>query len=85
MPEPWLKETELPCDPAVAAVLFALQQVEEDLARFVPPPSAYFHLRHIADSLDRLTAYLEDRTLTEAQLAALQSEEAGSESLHILA
>jgi len=80
MPEPWLRETELPCDPAVAAVLFALQQAEEDLARFVPPPSAYFQLRHIAGSLDRLTAYLEGRVLTEAQLADLQSEESGSES-----
>lgn len=80
MPEPWLREQNLPCDPAVAAVLFALEQAEEDLARFVPPRSAYFHLRHIAGSLDRLTAYLEEQTLTEAQLAALRSEDVGNET-----
>lgn len=72
--EPWLRETVLPCDPAIAAVLFALEQAEEDLARFVPPRSAYFHLRHIAGSLDRLTTYLEGRELTERQLFDLQNE-----------
>ncbi len=78
MPEPWLRETVLSCPAAVAAVIFALDQAEEDLARFHPPPSADFHLRHIAGSLDRLTTYLQDGQLSEAQLAALQAEEAGS-------
>jgi len=85
MTEPWLREIVLPCDPAVAAVLFALQQAEEDLARFAPPPSAYFHLRHVAGSLDRLTAYLMKQELTSKQLMALQQEESGNgESLAIL-
>ena len=75
MAEPWLRETELPCDPAIAAVLFALEQAEEDLARYEPPRSGYFHLRHIAGSLDRLTAYLDDRALSEEQLVALRAEE----------
>jgi hypothetical protein len=34
-----------------------------------------FQLSHIAGSLDRLTAYLESRGLTEAQLAYLKSEQ----------
>lgn len=75
MAEPWLRELDLPCDPAIAAVLFALEQAEEDLTRFEPPRSAYFHLRHIAGSLDRLTAYLEDRAVSEAQFTALRAEE----------
>ncbi len=78
MPEPWLRETELPCHAAVAAVIFALDQAEEDLARIAPPPSADFHLRHIAGSLDRLTTYLENCQLSEAQLAVLHTEEKGS-------
>ena len=78
MPEPWLRETPLLCDPAVAAVLFALEQAEEDLARFAPPVSAHFHLRHIAGSLDRLTTYLEGSQLSPEQLSALQREETGS-------
>ncbi len=76
-PEPWLREITLPCDPAIAAVVFALRQAEEDLARFEAPPSVNFHLRHIAGSLDRLTAYLKNQALTDAQLAALASEQTG--------
>ncbi len=75
MPEPWLRERALPCDPAIAAVLFALEQAEEDLGHFDPPRSAYFHLRHIAGSLDRLTSYLEDKPLDREQIAALEAEE----------
>lgn len=77
MPEPWLREIVLPCDSAIAGVLFALEQAEEDLAHFVPPPSGYFHLRHIAGSLDRLTTYLQNLDLTEQQLSALNAESAG--------
>ena len=78
MPEPWLREETLPCDPAIAAVIFALQQAEEDLNRFHPPRTAWFHLRHLAGSLDRLTTYLDGRALSETQLAALRSEEMDS-------
>ncbi len=83
MREPWLREIQLDVDPAIAAVLFALQQAEEDLERFTVglsdeqiwrEPSVGFHLRHISGSLDRLTTYLEDRALSEAQLAALAAE-----------
>ena len=78
----------------MAAVLFALQQVREDLAaiekdgmwREIPGiPALGFQFRHIAGSLDRLTTYLEGRELSEAQLAFLRAENApgaAGEALH---
>ena len=83
MREPWLREIELDADPAVAAVIFALRQAEEDLARFTEglsdtriwrPPPVGFHLKHIAGSLDRLTSYLEGHSLTGLQFAAVRGE-----------
>jgi len=75
--EPWLREITLPCDPAIAAVVFALQQAEDDLARYYAPSSASFQLRHIAGSLDRLTSYLNNQALSNGQIEALQSEQTG--------
>jgi hypothetical protein len=81
--EPWLREIRLDTDPAVAAVIFALQQARDDLERFTEgladdqlwrAPSIGFHLRHIAGSLDRLTTYLQGEALSEQQLAALRGE-----------
>jgi hypothetical protein len=87
MPEPWLRGLQLPVDPIVAPVLFALQQVREDLQthtaglsteqiwRKLPNnPPLGFHLRHIAGSLDRLTTYLEGHQLDDSQLATLKAE-----------
>lgn len=87
LPEPWLRGIRLPVSPIVAPVLFALQQVSEDLEthtagltperiwRAVPGiPSLGFHLKHIAGSLDRLTAYLEGAQLSAGQLSALRTE-----------
>jgi hypothetical protein len=83
MPEPWLRAIKLNVDPALAAVLFALQQVREDLSgiaiedvwRAIPGiPSLGFQLSHIAGSLDRLTTYLAGGELTESQLAFLSVE-----------
>jgi hypothetical protein len=85
MPEPWLRAIKLNVDPALAAVLFALQQVREDLSgiaiedvwRAVPGiPSLGFQLSHIAGSLDRLTTYLVGGELTEGQLTFLGAERA---------
>ena len=36
--------------------------------------SVGFHLRHITGSIDRLTTYLQDRTLSREQMAALAAE-----------
>jgi hypothetical protein len=83
MLEPWLRATKLDVDPAIAAVLFALQQVRENLSEIsiedvwkeVPGiPSLGFQLRHIAGSLDRLTTYLAGSQLTEAQFDFLSTE-----------
>jgi len=87
LPEPWLRGTLTNVSPVVRAVLHALELVREDTSRFCGEltdaelharpfglaPVA-FHLRHIARSIDRLLTYAEGRTLSEEQLAALQSE-----------
>jgi hypothetical protein len=81
--EPWLRGEQLDADPAIAQVLWALQQVREDLAALtveniwhaVPGiPALGFQLKHIAGSLDRLTTYLEGRQLSQTQLDFLAAE-----------
>ena len=97
MPEPWLRGIRLAVDPVVEPVLFALQQVREDLPHFTDGlteeqiwrelpglPALGFHLKHIAGSLDRLTTYLEGSQLNEAQLAALGQEGAPGPALDVL-
>lgn len=87
LPEPWLRGTLQEVPAVQRAVLHALELAEEDLKRWCGglsdeqmnarpsglPPLA-FHLRHIARSLDRLLTYAEGRSLTDEQLAALNSE-----------
>ena len=74
--------------PAVLALaLYTFQQTREELARHTAGLTVSqvwarphglaplgFHLRHIAGSVDRLTAYLEERPLDAAQIAALAAE-----------
>jgi hypothetical protein len=73
--------------PVLAPALYTFQQTREDLARHTKGISAGqvwarphglaplgFHLRHIAGSVDRLTAYLEGRPLDAAQMGALAEE-----------
>ncbi len=74
--------------PAVLApLLFSFQQAREDLRRHTEGlsieqlwarphgfGSVGFHLRHVAGSTERLMTYLQGRTLTQAQLAAMQTE-----------
>jgi uncharacterized damage-inducible protein DinB len=83
----------------LAPVLYAFQQAREDLARHTAGLTADevwarphglaplgFHLRHIAGSVDRLTAYLEERPLDAAQIAALAAEmEPGASLQELLA
>jgi uncharacterized damage-inducible protein DinB len=74
-------------EPLVQPVFFSFQLVREDLTlhtagvtqdalwrRVGPLPSLGFHLRHIAGSVERLTAYLMQQALTEAQLRFLKEE-----------
>ena len=85
--------------PALQPVAHALLQAMEDLeaaasglsaeelwARPGGAASAGFHLRHLAGSLDRLTTYARGESLTDAQFAALRSEqEAGASADELLA
>jgi hypothetical protein len=87
LPEAWLRGPLPQVHPALASVLYTFQQTREDLARhtagLIPGQvwarphgltSLGFHLRHIAGSVDRLTAYLEGRPLDMAQMAVLEAE-----------
>lgn len=71
----------------VQPLFFSFTQVREDLARYTEGitqqqlwhragslPSLGFHLRHIAGSVDRLTAYLMNQPLSAEQLAFLKDE-----------
>jgi uncharacterized damage-inducible protein DinB len=87
LPEPWLRGTLTDVPAVPRAVLHALELAEEDLKRWCGPLSdaelnarpagiapVAFHLRHIARSIDRLLTYAEGNQLSEAQLAAMNSE-----------
>jgi uncharacterized damage-inducible protein DinB len=86
-PEPWLRGTLTEFPSVHRAVLHALQQAGEDLecwcgdlsdAEINERPGEVapvaFHLQHIARSVDRLLTYAEGRQLSEAQLAAIETE-----------
>ena len=93
MPEPWLRGTLAGIHPAIAPVLYSLQQAEEDLVKFTEDLSdaevwsrpfgiapVGFQLRHIARSVDRLLTYAEGGTLSSEQFSALRSEMAEANS-----
>ena len=93
-PEPWLRGPLPGISPLIAPVLYAFQQAREDLTKhtvgltddqtwarpFNLAPLG-FHLRHIAGSVDRLSAYLLGAQLGDAQMAALRNEMEPGESL----
>jgi hypothetical protein len=84
--EPWMRGALPGVEPLVAPVFYSFSLVREDLARYATVtdqqlwqqfgtlPSLGFHLRHIAGSVDRLTAYLMNEPLTGQQLDFLKSE-----------
>jgi uncharacterized damage-inducible protein DinB len=87
LPEPWLRGPIAGVHPLIAPVLYAFQQAREDLAHYTTGltneqlwsaphgfASVGFHIRHIAESTERLTTYLEGRELTPTQLLALDAE-----------
>ena len=87
LPEPWLRGPIEGVHPLTAPVLYAFQQAREDMARYTAGlttqqlwsrphgfGSVGFHIRHIAGSTERLLAYLQERSLTPQQLAALTRE-----------
>ena len=87
LPEPWLRGTLKEVPAVQRAVLHALELADQDLRRWCGGltdqqmnarpsglPSAAFHLRHIARSLDRLLTYAEGRSLSDKQLTGLKAE-----------
>jgi uncharacterized damage-inducible protein DinB len=81
----------------IRAVLHALELAQEDAERWCGDltgvevnarpaglPSVAFQLRHIADSLNRLLTYAEERDLSEAQLADLGREAEAGALPHLL-
>ena len=87
LPEPWLRGPIPGVDPRVSPILYAFQQAREDLAactagltteQIWASPHGFgsvgFHIRHIAGSIGRLFTYLQQRQLSEGQLAALEAE-----------
>jgi len=92
--EPWMSGTRSDVPAVGRAVLHALDLALDDLSKWTEgltdaevhasplglPPVA-FHLRHIARSVDRILCYAEGKQLSVEQLAALKSEQTGSETL----
>ncbi len=89
LPEAWMRGPRPGVHPLVAPVLFSFEQAAEDLklhATGLTPDQVWarpfglvslgFHLRHIAGSIDRLTAYLAARELSPGQLLGLSQEAA---------
>ena len=86
-PEAWLRGPLKDVHPLIAPSLYGFQQAREDLARYTEglttkqiwaAPQGFgslgFHLRHIAGSVDRLSAYLRGQQLSEAQMEFLARE-----------
>ena len=97
MAEPWLREIDLGIDAALQQPLFALEQVREDLVQHtsgIPDEQVWvrvhgltplgFHLRHIAGSTRRLTAYLRGEQLTDQMLLELREEQTAGPTLREL-
>jgi uncharacterized damage-inducible protein DinB len=90
--EPWLRGTHTDVPAAGRAVLHALELSLDDLTKWTAGltdsevhaqplglTSIAFHLRHIARSTDRILTYAEGGQLSQEQLAALKTEQAGAE------
>jgi uncharacterized damage-inducible protein DinB len=90
--EPWLSGTDADVPAAGRAVLHALDLSLDDLTKWTAGltdaevhrqplglNSIAFHLRHIARSVDRILTYAEGGQLSQEQLAALKTEQTGSE------
>ncbi|MBV8865134.1 MAG: DinB family protein [Acidobacteriaceae bacterium] len=85
-PEPWLRGPIEGVHPLVMPVFFSFAQVHEDLAKYaaglsdevlwreIDGASLGFHLKHMAESVDRLTTYLMGGQLSPQQFEALKRE-----------
>lgn len=94
--EPWMRGPIEGISPPVAPVFYCFEQVREDLAKYTDGltreqlwkafdrASVGFHIRHLGGSVERLSAYLAGKQLSEAQLAALKQEWDPNEDLSAL-
>jgi DinB superfamily len=80
-------------DPVIGHLIGATGQIREDAATAIEDltpaqiwarphgmTSVGFHVKHLAGSTERLSAYLAARQLTPEQLAAIDAESAGAET-----
>jgi hypothetical protein len=87
LPEPWLRGPISGLSPLVAPVLYAFQQVREDIAKHTEGltteqlwarPHGFgpvgFHMRHIAGSVERLMVYVQGGQLSAEQFAAIDRQ-----------
>jgi hypothetical protein len=85
--EPWLRGPLAGVPPVLAPTLYSFAQTREDLAHWTDGLTdaeiwsrphglapVGFHLRHIAGSVERLTAYMRGEQLTVKQLEAITHE-----------
>ena len=86
-PEPWLRGTLVGVHPALAQVLYSLEQTKEDLEYWthgLTPDQIWaephglasvgFQLRHICGSIDRLLTYALGNQLSPEQMNAFKAE-----------
>ena len=87
LPEPWMRGPIAGVHPLLTPILYSFQQAREDLAKYMDGLTAEqvwdaphgfgsvgFHVRHIAGSTERLVTYLQEGSLSEQQLASLETE-----------
>jgi uncharacterized damage-inducible protein DinB len=87
MAEVWLRNLPVTTDPLRHLLFCTFLQVEEDVTKltegltdeelWLRPHGLTpigFHIRHLAESIDRLMTYAEGRQLDDAQLATLKAE-----------
>lgn len=85
--EPWMRGPIPGVSPLLSGVLYSFQQTLEDLEKFTAHltdrqiwdrphglASLGFQMQHIAGSVDRLSTYLIEGSLTEAQFLELRGE-----------
>lgn len=90
-PEPWLRGPLPGVPPLILPVFHSFLQIRENLQTYVTGLSASdvwcdvhggslgFHLKHLAGSVERLTAYLMGMDLTAVQVEAVLTEKHGEE------
>ncbi len=93
LPEPWMRGIIAGVDPVVGHLIRATEQIREDTATAIGDltpaqiwakphgmTSVGFHVKHLAGSTERLSAYLAGQQLTPKQLAAIDAEGVGAET-----